>query len=436
MKWLIGALILLVLAYVFDMGLLIYAIYAVLAVLLLSRWLTLQWANNLKGTRRCLRTKVSVGDFVTVNVTVTNTGWIPIAWCLVEDLMPPAAFRGNPRTIAVQGKRLSLLQLRGGQTHSLEYHFRCNRRGYYQIGPLVLETGDFFGLHRRFRVVSQPSYVTVLPEMVPLSGYEIASRRPIGEIKMSYRIFEDPTRIAGVRRYERGDSLNRIHWRATARTGELHSKVYEPSTIAGATLLLDFHKQSHPASGEPYRSELAIKTAASILGAVYEMDQQIGLVTNARDAVDRIREEGWAADARTRDEAKQSVEMHTTNNRMRPIVIPGRKGPEQLEIILETLARAELTDGLSFPELILETAPRIGRDATVIAILTTVTPETAIALGNLARQGYTVTAILNMFDVEDFARSSGHLIAEGISVHHLRNEDAITDVCRQQVLIM
>ena len=59
---------------------------------------------------------------------------------------------------------------------------------------------------------------------------------------MTYRLFEDPTRIAGVRAYERGRSAQPRHWRATARTGLLHSKVYEPSTVAGATILLDFHK--------------------------------------------------------------------------------------------------------------------------------------------------------------------------------------------------
>ena len=39
----------------------------------------------------------------------------------------------------------------------------------------------------------------VYPKVVPLSGYDIASRRPIGEIRMTHRLFEDPTRIAGVR---------------------------------------------------------------------------------------------------------------------------------------------------------------------------------------------------------------------------------------------
>ena len=83
--------------------------------------------------------------------------------------------------------------------------------------------------------------------MVPLQGYDLASRRPIGDVRLMHRLYEDPTRIAGVRPYEPGDPLNRIHWRATARTGTLHSKITEPSTLTGATVLLDFHNGGYPA---------------------------------------------------------------------------------------------------------------------------------------------------------------------------------------------
>ncbi len=142
--------------------------------------------------------------------------------------------------------------------------------------------------------------------MHPLAGFDIASRRPIGEVKMSYRLFEDPTRVAGVRPYEAGDPLNRINWRATARTGALHSKVYEPSTVAGVTVLLDFHQASFDERHEPVRSELAVTMAASLANAVFEMGQQVGLVTNGRDAADRIRQEGWDFDFRSRSAATTS----------------------------------------------------------------------------------------------------------------------------------
>jgi len=86
-------------------------------------------------------------------------------------------------------------------------------------------------------------------------------------------------------------------------------------TVAGATLLMEFHQRSHDRRHEPYRSELAVTAAASIANAVYEMQQQIGLVTNGRDAADRIRQEGWDYDIRTRDAARNTARMLDVSNR-------------------------------------------------------------------------------------------------------------------------
>jgi uncharacterized protein (DUF58 family) len=434
MNWLVGAVLVLIVALILDLGLLAYAMYALLGVLLVSRYLTHVWAESLQAERECNRLTADVGDKVAVVVNVQNTGKLPIPWCLVEDLLPRQALIHDPPNLGVEGRRVQLSMLRGGTSRSLHYQLLCNRRGYYQVGPLVLETGDLFGLHRRYRVATKPHYLLVFPQVVPLQGYDVSSKRPIGEVRMTYRLYEDPTRIAGVRRYEAGDPLNRVHWKATARTGVLHSKVYEPSTVIGATVLLEFHLASHDSRHEPMRSELAVTAAASIANAVYEMGQQIGLITNGRDAADRIRQQGWDYDIRTRDAARQAASMVETSDRLQPIIVPTRRGADQLLQILETLARVELTDGLTLPQLVEETMSRLPRDATVIAILPRVTTEQAIALENLKRQGYAVTAILNLHDEMDFAKASGPLLAVGISTHQLRDESAIATVCRQFIL--
>ncbi len=188
----------------------------------------------------------------------------------------------------------------------------------------------------------------VFPKIVPLRGYDLASRRPIGEVRLTHRLFEDPTRIAGIREYQHGDPLNRVHWRATARTGTLHCKMYEPSCIAGVTLLLDFHKSVYTPRREPDRSELAVTLAASLANAVYQLGQQIGLVTNGRDAADRILQEGYRHEFRTRSLALDTAKMQEQSNRLRPVIVETRRGPEQLLRILEALARLELTEGLTF----------------------------------------------------------------------------------------
>jgi uncharacterized protein (DUF58 family) len=434
MKWFLGSLVLLVVALVFDLGLMAYAMYALLGVMLVSRFLARSWSDNLRATRECNRLAANIGESVAVVVTIENQGALPIAWILAEDLLPRHALVYDPPSLRTTGKRLQLAMFHRRGRKQIYYQLQCNRRGYYQIGPLVLETGDVFGLHRRFRVASEPHFLLVYPQVHPLEGFDIASRRPIGEVKMSYRLFEDPTRVAGVRRYEWGDPLNRINWRATARTGVLHSKIYEPSTVAGITVLLDFHQASFEAKHEPFRSELAVTAAASLANAVFQMGQQVGLVTNARDAADRICQEGWDFDIRTRDAAKRAASMAEASDRLQPLVVETRRGAEQLMRILEMLARAELTDGLTVSQLVAETASRLPRDATVVAILTAVTEETAVALGNLRRRGFAVTALLNIYEDRAYAEAAGKLLDERIDTRHLRDENSVSSVCRSHIL--
>ena len=257
--------------------------------MLVSRFLARSWIANLEATRECNRTEAEVGQSIAFVVTLRNRGRLPIAWVLVEEMLPRAAIASRPPRIEVKGRRLAVAMLGPLGRKTLNYQLHFTMRGYYQVGPLVLETGDLFGLHRRFRIATDPLYVLVYPKVVPLPGYDLASRRPIGEIKLTHRLFEDPTRIAGVRAYQPGDPLNRVHWAATARTGTLHSKVYDASTIAGATILLDFHRDAYPARNEPDRSELAVTAAVALANAVSLMGQHIGLITNGRDAAERIR---------------------------------------------------------------------------------------------------------------------------------------------------
>jgi uncharacterized protein (DUF58 family) len=434
MRWFTGTLLLLAIGLAFGLSLLVYAMYALLAVMLASRLMSWGWIGNVSAERECNRLSANVGERIAVVIDIRNRGMLPIAWLLLEDVLPRAAIMFKPPNLAIEGRRFQLTMLASRGRSTIFYQLRCNRRGYYQIGPLVLETGDLFGLHRRYRVATDPHFLLVNPEVLPLSGYDIASRRPIGEIRVQHRLYEDPTRISGVRRYEAGDPLNRVHWRATARTGVLHSKVYESSTLAGVTMLVDFHQAAHDPKDEPYRSELAITAAASLANAIYEMGQQIGLISNCRDAADRIRQEGWSYDLRTREAARRAASMLDRSDRLRPVVVATRSGPEQLLQIFQSLARAELTDGLDFPALVAETMSRLPRDATVTAILPQANPATLLTLEMLHRRGYTVTAILNMYDDYEFGLAAAILTSMGITAHHLKNEASVPEICREFAL--
>jgi uncharacterized repeat protein (TIGR01451 family) len=441
MKWYVAAGLLLLAALFLESSLLAYATYVLLGVLVVSRLLAWTWLDNITVTRQCAETVVEVGAKVVVTLTVRNTGSVPVPWVLVEDMLPQGALA--QRRLGVKGKRLKIALIRAGHEATLRYTLVCRQRGYYQVGPVILESGDVFGLHRRFAVKTTPHFLLVCPRMVPLEGYELVSRRPIGEVVLTHRLFEDPTRIAGVRAYEAGDPLNRIHWRATARTGQLQSKTYEATTLTGATILLDFHENSYPAGREPYRSELAVTAAASLASGVFEMGQQVGLATNARDGADRIRREGWLVPklqvgnegAMTRQAARRTGAMDDKSERLEPVVVETRRGAEHLQRLRETLARVELTDGITFAGLVIEMAGRLPRDATLVALLGEVSVETAAALGTLRRAGFALTAVLICMDEPTLEKAHGRLLGEGVrDVRHLAREEALPTLCQQQVM--
>jgi uncharacterized protein (DUF58 family) len=440
MKWIAGTIVLLALGLVFQLSLLIYAMYVLLGVLLLSRVFTRVWTSGIEAQRFSIDEALEIGSSMEVKVAARNTGRLAIPWLLLEDSVPREALTQSPHHLKAEGARLAVARLAPGETKVFTYRVQFLMRGYYQLGPLLVETGDMFGLHRRFRVMTEPSFAQVPPRIVALEGYNLSSRRPIGEIRLAHRLFEDPTRVAGVRPYQKGDPLNRIHWRATARTGQLQSRAYESSCVAGATFVLDFHARSFTGPAAVGSAELAAVAVASLAHAVCLMGQQMGFVSNGRDAADRIREEGWRADFLTRNDARHRAATVQKNTRLRPVLLEAAKGEDQLAEILAVLARLEHTDGLDFADMIREAAPRISRDTTVVAVLGTVTPQIAVALGDVARRGLLVTAIVASMEMEavpDWARPpewAQMLLAQGIDFRVVNGEEAVSSLCAEAII--
>ena len=117
--------------------------------------------------------------------------------------------------------------------------------------------------------------------------------------------------------------------------------------------------------------------------------------------------------------------MRDKSDRLAPLIVPTRRGPEQLVRILETLARVELTDGLPLPALIEEAASRLPRDATVIAIL----PPRLAGIGDRPGQP-AAPRLCRDGDPQpvrewDFADAAGPFLAEGIEARHLKDEASV-----------
>src|SRR6476660_5209102 len=121
MIWFIVILFLIGLALALQAGLVAFAGYVLLGVYLISRYLARRWVTDLTAERKCDNAPREIGQQAEVTVTLTNTGSLPIAWVLVEDLIPDATLKQKPARLSVKGKRITVAYLRGGQTKVVKY---------------------------------------------------------------------------------------------------------------------------------------------------------------------------------------------------------------------------------------------------------------------------------------------------------------------------
>jgi uncharacterized protein (DUF58 family) len=402
-------------------------------VLATSYGMSAIWADAATVSRDGGDQEVKIGTQLPVRIKVTNSGKLPLLWVLVEDLLPRMHSRPNAPSIPYEGTRLGVFLIGSGKEIRLEYTVDLKRRGYLQLGPTVLETGDLLGLFRRFKVAGQPSYITILPEVVPMSTFAVGSRRPIGEVRIREHVIDDPTRLRGIRQWQPGDPMRRVHWAATARTGVLHSKVYEPSSVIGVTLILDMHCDSNPEQHEPVRLDLAVSAAASIATLLHDAGEPFGLASNGRDAADRIRAEGPTVQYDRRGAAAESKSMLDASDRLRPVLMKADRTTPHYREMLGTLARLERSDGLKLPELLVESESRISSDTTMMFIVQTADEVTMSAILSQARRGRAVAVIINTYNQDAFSAIAGPLIAARIDVFHLLDRNSIADVCKALV---
>jgi uncharacterized protein (DUF58 family) len=214
--------------------------------------------------------------------------------------------------------------------------------------------------------------------------------------------------------------------------------VFDSTRVAGATFLLEFHADNYQGGPGARSAELAVTTVASLANAIYLMGQQIGFISNGRDAAERIRAEGWRAEFSTRSAARRQAESSAPDS-VEPVVVPTRKGVAQFTDILKALARLELTNEMHFSEMLIDSAAEIRPDATVVAVLRRVSPETAASLGELARRGYLVTAVVVSFEeweMPDWARPpdwAEMLLESGVDFRMVNSEETLGNLCAEAI---
>jgi hypothetical protein len=198
---------------------------------------------------------VPVGHTATVTLRLENASRLPTGLMLAQDTVP-YALGTRPRYV-IDG-------IERGGVRELTYPLRSDLRGKYEIGPLEIRIADSFGVVELGRSFSTRSALVVTPRIVPLAR-TVASSSWAGD-------GDGKTRTAAAageddvipRSYRNGDELRRVHWRSTARYGELMVRREEQRWRNRALLLLDTRRSAHAGTGMNSSFEFAVSAAASV----------------------------------------------------------------------------------------------------------------------------------------------------------------------------
>lgn len=400
------------LAFFLKAGMLAVCIYAFLLLLLAARAMMQVWAKPLHCDRDVSADVIRIGDPVSVVTRVKNHALWPILWVFAEETLPAKT--------AVEGMVKRLFFLPPARSGHLYYKLTPSQRGFHQIGPVVLETGDVFGLFKRCRVDRRRDFVTVLPRYHVIEEFRVGQRRNLGDFTAERSIFEDPTRLRGIRDYQRGDALKRIHWRASARMGRLCTKIFDPVVEPGATVVLDFHRDSweNARSTDPSATapEMAVEIACSICRYLSDGGWKLGFFSNGRDPLGlpgitmaqvRVTE--------SLGEALEAARQGRADNRLEPISIRGRTSPDQFNIIHENLGRITLSDGLPVETLIMEELPYIDRQQVLVFITGDISDSFVAGLAKLREMGYRVMLFV-VCNPDAHDKAFEHLLPHGVEI--------------------
>jgi uncharacterized protein (DUF58 family) len=225
------------------------------------------------------------GEQCALRVRLENHKLLPVAWMSVVERL-----RSGLIPFGERERRSGPREFAWKQTYALGPFERVERtlqleaseRGRYRLDPVVATAGDPFGMFSTTDSMGATDEVIVYPALLPPWSWAPAAARPFGETRAVVRTLEDPMRSAGVRRYIAGDPMRRVHWRATARTGRLMSRVFEPSADLQLLIALDSHTSEEAWHGVDHDMlEHGISLAATAARDALEARVAVGLFSNA-----------------------------------------------------------------------------------------------------------------------------------------------------------
>jgi uncharacterized protein (DUF58 family) len=309
------------------------------------------------------------GETVPLRIEIENNKPLPLSWLRSEDPWPRDVGPDDedilaPSYIPEYGTLTNVFSLRWFEKTSRNYILRFRKRGHYKVGPVNLQSGDAFGIYDRSRKAGQAQYLTVFPEVIPLEQLNLPAEDPFGNTRSRRRIFEDPNQPMGVREYRLEDGFRRVHWPATARTGQLQVKVFQPTSARVAVICLNTSTIEDHYGVYPELFEYLVSVTATLTDHYFNQGYQVGFMSNG-----------------------------SFSHSHRPINIPPGRSMKQLSVLLEVLAGITPMFSIPFEKYLIREMPQVHYGASLLVISAVTPPVLLETLSRLKRHNRQITLL-------------------------------------------
>lgn len=382
-------LILIFLLGIFSKVYLLAAAAVMLAVIgLLARWWLGRALEQLSYTRRLHYRRGFPGEKIELRLEVENRKFLPVSWLRIQDPWPAAVGPEDASLLAPTenpelGSLINLFSLRWYERSRRPYTLLLRKRGVYPLGPACLESGDLFGMFSQEQERGPVNYLTVFPEPLPMDSLRLPAEGSFGDRRARRRLYEDPTQPMGVRDYHPEDDFRHIHWLATAHTGQMQTRVYQPISTQVMMICLNVSTLQHYWEGYyPELLEHLVRVAATLVQRGLQEGYRVGLTSNGSLA-------------------------HADQ----PFRVPPGRSKQQYARLLETLAGVTPFTTAAFERFMDAEAPRLPYGAALVVVSGLLPLELAETLLRLKKHGHPITLL-------SFARTPPPSIP-GVQVIHL-----------------
>ncbi|MFC0190521.1 DUF58 domain-containing protein [Fictibacillus aquaticus] len=240
-----------------------FLFYSVLPFVLYSIMMAFYPADRLSARRTISKEMLMAGEELTVTISIKKKSNFPLFYMVIEDLIPDALQKvahtaGNAHQ---QQSRVLLFPLFKKEM-TFTYKIEPAPRGVFELDAIALKTGDLFGFVHRKAVVKTLDKVFVYPRYQEIERWEVGKMLQSGSKQAGRRSMTDYTSTVSVREYAPGDRMAWLHWKASARSNKLLTKVFEHQRNDDFCIVLDQSAKSY--GRHTWLFERAVSFAASL----------------------------------------------------------------------------------------------------------------------------------------------------------------------------